>query len=102
MGNPPYHDGMIHVVSEKCGTCVLRPGNLMHLQEGRLKDLIETNLRADTAFACHQTIYGGAEQEALCRGYVDAYGDSVTPVRVARLFGAIKEVPPIKPWEEPC
>lgn len=91
---PPYRDGRIHVLTEKCSTCVMRPGNLMHLKTGRLADLINSNLQADTAFACHQTLYRPDTDQALCRGYVDAYGDQVTPIRAARMFGVITEVPP--------
>jgi len=88
---PPYRDGVIHVQAHRCTTCVFRPGNPMHLAPGRLQDLVETNLAADTAFACHQTLHG---DEALCRGYVDAYTQQVTPLRLAAAMGAFREVQP--------
>lgn len=87
----PYRHGRIHILSERCTTCVFRPGNLMHLPPGRLQDLVESNRAADTAFACHQTIYGQTPDEALCRGYVDAYGDGITPIRLARQLGLVAE-----------
>lgn len=68
-------------MSEMCSSCVFLPGNLMTLEPGRLKDLVETNLDLDTAFACHQTIFRADTDEALCRGYVDRYGDRVTALR---------------------
>ena len=81
---PPYRDGKVHVVSERCSTCVFRAGNLMHLNAGRLQDLVQTNLDNDTAFACHQTTYNQDERgEAICKGYFDAYGTEVTPLRFA-------------------
>lgn len=91
MSLQPYRDGKVHVMSERCSTCVFRPGNLMHLQPGRLKDLVETNLANDTAFACHQTIYGSDERgEAICRGYFDAHQTDVTPLRFAVALGVIE------------
>jgi len=89
---PPYRDGKVHVLKERCSTCVFRPGNLMNLNEGRFKDLVETNRERDTAFACHQTLYGQTPAEAICRGYFDAYGDEITPLRMAKIMGIIEEV----------
>lgn len=88
---PPYRDGQVHVLSRQCATCVLRPGNLMRLQQGRLKNLIETNRRKDTALTCHDTLDG---ERAICRGYFDAYWQEVTPLRMAVAFHIIKEVSP--------
>jgi hypothetical protein len=95
MSLPPYRDGKVHVLREKCSTCVFRPGNLMHLSPGRLKELIETNLAAEAAFSCHQTLpaYGTAAQ-ALCRGYVDRYRQHVPALRLATAIDAFKEVEP--------
>lgn len=94
MGRKSYRDGRIHVMADKCSTCVFRPGNLMRLAPGRLADLIETNLAADTAFACHQTIYQEAVDEVICHGYHDSYGDCVTALRMARAMGLIQWVTP--------
>lgn len=88
------------VLSERCSSCVFRPGNLMHLQPGRLADLTATNRERGTLLICHQTLDhdGDADTaEAVCRGYWDAYGadSSVTQV-MGRLFGPdwYREVPP--------
>lgn len=86
-----YRDGKIHVMSERCSTCVFRPGNLMQLHEGRFKDLVETNRQRDTAFACHQTLASKPLAEAVCRGYFDAYGDTITPLALAKALGLIEE-----------
>jgi hypothetical protein len=61
----------------------------MHLQPGRFKDLVETNRARDTAFACHQTLYRDDVGQAICRGYFDAYGDEITPLRLARAWDMI-------------
>ena len=93
---PPFRDGKVHVLAERCSTCVFRAGNLMGLHEGRLADMVRSSLADDTAFACHQTLpyapTGG--DMAICRGYYDAYGSEVTPLRLANAFGIIEEVSP--------
>lgn len=102
---PPYRaddDGVerIHVLSERCSTCVFRPGNLMSLQPGRMKDLVESNRELDTAFACHQTIYRPDVDEAVCRGYFDAFGDEITPLMLGKAMDLIAEdEPPTKEGE---
>jgi hypothetical protein len=94
VSRPPYRDGRIHVLSERCSTCVFRAGNLMHLRSGRLADLVRTNLAADTAFSCHETLHEDGVDQALCRGYVDAYGEQVTPLRMAAALDRFTEVDP--------
>jgi hypothetical protein len=52
--------GRIRLLTEQCSTCVGRPGNLMHLNRGRLKDLVQENLRANgMGLICHQTLSYG-------------------------------------------
>lgn len=92
---PPYRDGRLHVLAERCSTCVFRPGNLMHLSEGRLADLAKSNLDAESALVCHKTLpYGDHPEmgEALCRGFVDAYGGQVTALRLAQAMEIVTEV----------
>jgi len=90
---PPYRDGRVHVLSERCTTCVFRPGNLMWLPPGRFKDLVQSNVKEDTAFACHQTL---SDEQAVCRGYFDAYKEKITPLRMAVAFDVIEEQDPPK------
>lgn len=92
----PYRGGRVHVLTEKCSTCVFRPGNLMSLAAGRLKDLADDNRRADTALTCHQTLpYNHYEAEpAICRGYFDAYAEEITPLRMAVAIGIIEQDQP--------
>jgi hypothetical protein len=79
----PYRDGRIHVLADRCATCVFRPGNLMRLEPGRLADLVESNRAADSALTCNSTLYRDDVEPAVCRGYFDAYGDDSTPLRLA-------------------
>lgn len=97
MNRPGPFDGeKIHILAEKCSTCVFRAGNKMHLEEGRLADLVQANLDADGAITCHQTLTYNHEYDAepaVCRGFYDGYGKEVTALRVATAFGAITEDP---------
>ena len=35
-----YTRGKVHIRRAMCPTCIFRPGNLMHLQEGRVEDMV--------------------------------------------------------------
>lgn len=98
----PYRDGRVHVLNERCSTCVFRAGNLMHLQGGRLKDLVESNLGADSALTCHQTLPGWpyVAEPAVCRGFFDAYSNDSTPLRLAKIMGMIEYDPQPTPTGE--
>jgi len=85
------------LLTEQCSTCVFRPGNLMHLREGRLHDLVNENLRAGAALTCHQTLSYGEHPdfgEAVCRGFYDAVGPRSQIVRIVERLGGYDEVPP--------
>lgn len=95
--------GRARLLTEKCSTCVFRPGNPMRLREGRLRDLIRDNLDAGAVLICHQTLpYGDHPEagEAMCRGFWDAYGTQTNTVRVMDRVAAAtgqpwyEEVPP--------
>lgn len=90
VNRPPYRDGRVHVLAERCATCVFRPGNLMHLQAGRLAELARVNIEADSALTCHSTLYRDDVDQAVCRGYYDAYRDRSTPLRLADAMGLIE------------
>jgi hypothetical protein len=92
---PPWRDDELHVVAEKCATCVFRPGNLMHLAPGRVKDLVDDNLDADAALVCHKTLpYGDRSEvgEAICRGFWDGPFDGHPTRRLAEMLGVVEEV----------
>lgn len=91
----PYRDDHLHVVAEKCQTCVFRPGNPMRLEPGRLADLVESNRSAGSALVCHKTLPYGEHPEvggAICRGYWDAYSDQDGPLMLAKAVGIVREV----------
>lgn len=85
-----YRDGRVHVLSERCPTCVFRPGNKMSLSPGRLRDLIEQNRSNDSALTCHETL---EIDNAICRGFFDLE-PKTTPLQLAERIGIITFVEP--------
>src|SRR6185437_6758472 len=58
--------GKPRLLAEMCSTCVFRPGNLMRLRPGRLKDLIRQNTGPEAqGLHCHQTTYGQNPETGL-------------------------------------
>lgn len=94
MSNPVFHNGRVHIMSDKCSTCIFRPGNLMHLQPGVVKTMVEESVAEGGGITCHKTIHGQREQEATCRGFYDAHADRVPALALAREMGVIAEVDP--------
>lgn len=93
---PPYRDGKVHVMSEKCSSCVFRAGNPMHLPPGKFKGMAEHVKETGIPFSCHQTLayserryrdhYAGM---ALCAGAVESYGDQSVVMRMANAMNVI-------------
>lgn len=91
MSRPIFVDNRLHVMADKCNTCIFRPGNLMGLAPGRVKAMVDGAVGNDSVIPCHKTIHGQRDQEAVCRGFYDAHGDQVQGVQVAKRLGLIKE-----------
>lgn len=92
---PPFRDGTLHVCADLCSTCVFRPGNLMHLQPGYVRELVADNLQAESALVCHKTLpYGDHPEvgEALCRGFYDGPWRDTPARRLAEALGIVTEV----------
>lgn len=87
---PPFRDGKVHVLSDKCKTCIFRPGNLMHLRAGRVKDMVETSISQEAAITCHSTLKHPETPRAICRGFFDSYSNEVFPLRLAKALNAIE------------
>ena len=85
------------LLAEQCPTCILRPGNLMYLREGRLAELMrDAGREGCQGMICHDTLPGVAPQDyapALCRGWYDRFGQRNNYVRVMSRLGGITEVP---------
>lgn len=97
MAHNVFRDGKVHVCQEMCSTCVFRPGNLMKLQPGRLREMIAEACRNDGCIPCHQTLksYGSQGGNACCRGFFDRY--PTQPLQIAERIGLIEYVLVDKP-----
>jgi hypothetical protein len=86
-------------LSRMCDTCIFRPGNLMHLNEGGLRDLVAQALRTQRYIVCHSTLPRMAPdgvKPAICRGFADRYTTQTLEV-IDTLFGFDDVDPPPKP-----
>ena len=90
--------GLPRLMSEQCSTCVGRPGNLMHLREGQLKNLVADNCGPHSlGLICHQTLpYGDYPKfgAAYCRWFFDTCGHRANGIRVFSRLGGFTEVDP--------
>lgn len=93
-GRPVYSGGKVHIMAERCETCIFRPGNPMHLKPGRVKEMVTESIDDAGAITCHSTLYGQAEQEAVCRGFYDGYRQRVPALKLAERLGVLAEVEP--------
>jgi hypothetical protein len=73
-----YRNGRVHVKREMCPTCVFRPGNLMHLNAGRLREMVDQARANESTIVCHDTLDG---DNAACRGFFDRY--PTAPLQIA-------------------
>lgn len=80
----------VRVQAERCQSCIFRPGNLMHLNEGRVKDMVDDCKKDEGVIPCHDTL--SDKKQAICRGFYDSYSDDIPLVQLAKRMGFIKEV----------
>ena len=83
-----FRAGKVHVKARPCSTCIFHRGNKMQLAEGRVEQMVADAERNESAIICHSTL--GTKANAVCRGFFDEH--STLPLRLARMFGNIKEV----------
>lgn len=94
----PFYDNRVHVLARKCSTCIFRPGNKMHLEDGRVEEMIESSVEAGGVIACHDTIHrDDGVRRAICRGFYDVHGMRVWLLRLAKLMGVVTFVAPPPP-----
>jgi hypothetical protein len=89
---PPPTNGPngLRIMAAQCSTCIFRPGNLMELNRGRLRDMVERTAAADTNVICHQTL--DEPLGALCHGSVEQQ-----PGQMARIAYRLNSVELIEP-----
>jgi hypothetical protein len=87
--------GKTRLLAEECATCIFKPGNLMHLSPGRLRQMV-TEARGDAGYIiCHSTLPYACSPipPAICRGFADRYTTWQLQV-IERLWGFIEVEPP--------
>lgn len=61
------------VREETCATCIFRPGNLMRLRKGRVREMVRDCLREQTHVVCHDTLDRPPHLQQACKGFADRY-----------------------------
>jgi hypothetical protein len=89
--------GLSRLLSERCATCILRPGDPMYLGAERTAAFIRQVLAAGSYVVCHDTLTYGDFPDygpAICRGFFDAYRDRSRDLLILRAGRRLTEVPP--------
>jgi hypothetical protein len=92
----PFRDGKLWVLDRKCDLCIFRPGNLMHLDEGRRDDMVQDCIDKDTVIPCHETLTG---PRSVCRGLYDLHRGDLVMLRFAHALKIIAFNPPPESFE---
>ena len=69
-----YRGGRVHVLAEKCKSCIFRSvndGRIMGLAPGRVSGMVLEARANESVIPCHNTIRTDKVQPAICRGYWD-------------------------------
>jgi hypothetical protein len=90
-----FRDGKIHLLSEKCATCIFNP-KTRPVDGARVAGMVRDTMDEDGAtVVCHSTLYGeGDPENAICRGWYDHLADRDPILRMANAMDVIQEVPP--------
>ena len=92
-----HSSGLPRVLDRKCGTCIFRPGNLMHLDPGRREEMVRAALGRGSWIVCHATLPAAGipiGEQAICRGFWDVHARDSFGCRLAVAFGGPVFVPP--------
>ena len=91
-------DGHVRVLSHRCGTCIFRPGALMHLTQDQFEDVVRHNVDTGALLTCHATLPYGAHPDfgpAVCAGFWAQHAMVTAAGRMARfILGVVRIAPP--------
>ena len=92
-----FRDGKVHVLSEKCQTCIFNP-HTRPVAGSRVAEMVRDTMDVEgSTVVCHSTLYGEGEREdAICRGWYDRLADRDPLLGLAQAMDIIEEVPPPK------
>lgn len=89
-----YRDGKIHLLSEKCATCIFNP-HTRPVDGARVAGMVRDTMDAEGAtVVCHHTLYNEKQENAICRGWYDRFADRDNVLQLAKAMNVIEEVPP--------
>jgi hypothetical protein len=94
--------GLSRLLSERCSTCILRPGDKMYLGPERTAAFVRQVLAEGTYVVCHQTLTYGDNPgfgPAICRGFYDAFAGRSAALILLRACRRLIEVPPPPPGQ---
>jgi hypothetical protein len=89
--------GLSRLLSERCGTCILSPGDPMHLGPERTAAFIRQVLAERSYVVCHDTLTYGDFPDygpAICRGFFDAFRTRSAALLILQAGRRLTEVPP--------
>ena len=92
--------GLSRLLSKRCSTCILRPGDKMHLGPEQTTAFVRQALAEGTYVVCHQTLTYGDNPgfgPAICRGFYDAHASRSPALRLLRAFSQLTEIEPPQP-----
>lgn len=72
-----FRDDFVHVQRRMCDTCIFRPGNLMHLVEGRVEQMVK-DCGDEHVIPCHETM--DTKTPAVCKGFFTKHRNQVLQI----------------------
>ncbi|MFD5428257.1 hypothetical protein [Streptomyces sp. NPDC127084] len=109
-GRPTYSaDGLRHdvadpatwsvrVCEDRCVTCIFRPGNLMHLEPGRVAGMVNTAVADEGHIVCHKTL--GTESPAICAGFAIHPRGRTASLALRLAHAGVLRIIPVQPDRE--
>jgi hypothetical protein len=89
--------GLSRLLSEQCGTCILRRGGLASLVPDGTRAIVAAALAEGSFVICHDTLTYGPHPgygPAICRGFFDAHASRSRDLMLLRACRRLAEVPP--------
>ena len=84
------------VCDDLCSTCIFRPGNLMQLRPGQVRQMVQDSLEGGGFITCHATLpsTAGRGHAAVCRGFFNRFGHRSNLLRIFGRLGGFDFVTP--------
>ncbi|MEV0444977.1 hypothetical protein AB0I84_31480 [Streptomyces spectabilis] len=85
----------VRVCSDRCGTCIFRPGNLMALERGRVAAMLKTALAEEGHIVCHKTL--GTDAPAICSGFATHPQGRTASLALRLAQAGVLRIAPVQP-----